>query len=115
MGLDEEDINEYLNSISSDVWLNKIDKYISKKINSNHNLSGVNLKQKIYQDLIKKGFNNEDIKAIIDEYDFKDDNKIIEKEYQKIKNKLSKKFSGEELNYHIKLHLIKKGFKKDLE
>ena len=115
MGLNDIEIDEYINSIETDIWLDKINKYILKKINSNHNLSGLNLKHKIYQDLMIRGFKKEDINTIINEFDFKDDIKIIEKEYQKIKNKLSKKYSGEELEYRIKIYLIKKGFKKDLE
>lgn len=115
LGFKDEDVSKYLKDINNEIWLNKIDKYISKKINSNHNLSGINLKQKIYQDLVIKGFYKEDINNIINEYEFIDNKNILEKEYNKIKTKLSKKYSGEELEYRIKIYLIKKGFKKDLD
>ena len=69
------------------------------------------MKQKIIQELQNKGFYKEHIMAIIDEFDFNDDLKIKEKEYNKLKNKLSKKYSGEELEYKIKIGLLKKGFK----
>ena len=58
-----------------------------------------------------KGFYKEDINTIINEYEFNDNNLIKEKEYNKLKKKLSKKYSGEELEYRIKLGLLKKGFR----
>lgn len=115
LGFKEDEITNYLNTIDNEIWLNKINKYISKKVNSNHNLSGISLKQKIYQELINKGFYKEDINMIICEFDFFDNKDIYEKEYLKQKNKLSKKYSGEELEYKIKIALYKKGFKKDLD
>ena len=69
------------------------------------------LKQKIVRDLINKGFYKEDINIIINEFEFNDNSLIREKEYQKQKNKLSKKYSGAELEYRIKMNLLKKGFK----
>jgi len=111
LGFNDDIILNYLNSFDIDIWLNKINKYVLKKINSNHNLSGIMLKQKIFNDLQKKGFYKEHINTIINEFDFDDNEVIKEKEYNKLKNKLSKKYSGEELEYRIKIGLIKKGFK----
>jgi len=111
LGFKDEEIISYLNTFDETIWLNKINKYILKKLNSNHNLSGYILKQKIIQELLNKGFYKEDINLIISEFEFEDNLDIYEKEYQKLKNKLSKKYSGEELDYHIKISLIKKGFK----
>lgn len=111
LGFNEDDILNYLNTFDNELWLNKIDKYISKKINNNHNLSGMMLKQKIIQELINKGFYKEDINSIIDNFTFEDNNDIKEKEYNKLKIKLSKKYSGEELEYRIKIGLLKKGYK----
>ena len=110
LGFDLNIINNYLNKIDEDIWIEKIEKYIKKKIDVNHNLSGIVLKQKIISDLISKGFFKETIDNIIDTYEFNDDDKIYEKEYNKIKNKLSKKYSGEELEYHLRMNLYKKGF-----
>lgn len=114
LGFKEEEILNYLNSLEKDIWLNKINKYLLKKINSNHNLSGIVLKQKLLEDLQHKGFFKEDINMIIAEFDFPDNNLIREKEYIKLKNKLSKKYSGEELEYRIKISLMKKGFKNNI-
>lgn len=104
-------INKYLDNFDSDIWLQKIRKIINKKIASNHNLSGMILKKKIISELISKGFINEQISLVIEEFSFNDNNYIKEKEYNKIKNKLSKKYNKEELEYHINIELKKKGFK----
>lgn len=112
LGFKEKIILDYLNSFDVEIWLEKINKYILKKVNSNHNLSGLILKQKIMQDLQNRGFYKEHINLIINEFDFNDDSDIYIKEYNKLKNKLSRKYSGDELDYKIKLGLMKKGFKK---
>jgi len=111
LGFKDEEINNYLDTIDNEVWLNKINKYVIKKLKSNHNLSGNLLKQKLIKDLQIKGFNKIDINTIINEFEFIDDLEIKEKEYTKLKNKLSKKYNGEELEYRIKIGLMKKGFK----
>ncbi len=110
LGFKENEINNYLNNFSKDIWYDKINKYITKKISSNHNLSGLGLKNKLMQDLITKGFLKEDINFIIKEYNFNDNKEIYEKEYNKLKTKLSKKYEGEELEYRIKMKLRQKGF-----
>ena len=111
IGFNIEDINNYLNNIDNNIWINKINKYIVKKINSNHNLSGIMLKQKILNELINKGFYKEDINNCLENFEFDDNSSIKEKEYNKLKNKLSKKYDKEELEYQIKIRLLKKGFK----
>ena len=112
LGFREDDVNNYLESLDNDIWLNKIRKYLTKKINSNNKLSGSNLKIKLITDLQNKGFYKEDIISIISEFTFVDDQNIYAKEYEKVKKKLSKKYSGSELEYQIKNKMYQKGFKK---
>ena len=112
LGFKEVDILNYLNTFEDEIFLNKIDKYINKRITTNHNMSSCNLKQKIIGELVNKGFYKEDINNILDRYDIQDDKIIYEKEYNKIKNKLSRKYSGEELDKQIKIKLYQKGFKR---
>lgn len=114
-GYKNEEVTNYLDTIDKCIWDNKINKFISKKIQSNHKLSGQILKQKIYQDLLLKGFEKQSINNNIEDFEFDDDKAIYEKEYSKIKNKLSKKYSNDELIYRINIELRKKGFKKDLD
>ena len=112
-GFKEDDILEYLNTIDNNIWLEKINKYVTKRIDSNHNLSGLLLKQKIVKDLLNKGFYIEDINEIINTYDFYDNDEIYQKEYTKIKKRLIKKYDDSKLDYYIKMELLKKGFKKN--
>ncbi len=111
LGFEKSQINNYLQTIDENIWLNKINKYIKKKLEVNHNLSANNLKQKIINDLYKRGFYKEDIINILSSYEIKDSDEIKNKEYEKLKIKLSKKYSGKELEERIKLGLLKKGFK----
>lgn len=109
-GFLEEQILPYIDVIEHDVWLDKINKYVVKKINSNHNLSGYVLKNKVIMELVNKGFFKEDIMVIIENCDFYDHEEVYNKEYQKLYRKLSKKYSDELLDKQIKYHLYKKGF-----
>ena len=111
-GFYKEDILNYLNTFSTDTWRTKINNYIKKKINSNHNLSNYMLQQKIIKDLSNKGFYKEDILNILEEYSFPSENMIYEKEYEKLKNKYQKKYSGNDLENKIKATLYQKGFRK---
>ena len=113
LGFKDDEILNYLDTFDNELWLNKINKYALKKVNSNHNLSGLILKKKLMQDLQNKGFYKDHINTILNEFNFNDDQDIYEKEYQKQKKKLSRKYSGEELEYRIKINLLKKGFKRE--
>lgn len=112
LGFNNNDILEYLDSLSFDIWYQKINKYVRKKIDANHNLSALILKQKIIQDLISKGFKTDIINDVISNYSFVDNKDIYEREYEKLKMKLSKKYSDNELEYRLKAAMIKKGFYK---
>ena len=68
------------------------------------------MKQKLLNDLINKGYYREDIISILNNINI-DDEKIKYLEYQKLYNKLSKKYSGSELSYKIKQKLYQKGFR----
>ncbi len=111
LGFDDISINNYLMTIEDDIWFNKLRKYIQKKINNNKNLSAKMFKLKLTNDLKNKGFYLEQINEVLNEFSFQDDLEIYEKEYQKIKNKLSKKYNGEELDYQVKIKMFQKGFK----
>ena len=111
LDIKEEDILEYLNTFDNSIWLNKLDKIIKKKINSNHNLSGSILKQKLINYLHHEGYSDRDINIVINKYDFQDNKDIYNKEYYKLEKKYSRKYSGEELDLRIKKALRLKGFK----
>ncbi len=110
LGFKEIEINNYLDTFSNEVWLEKIEKHIKKAIKNNRNYSSLFLKNKITNDLIKKGFLKSQINTIINEYEFSDNLDIYNKEYNKLKNKLSSKYQGRDLELQIKMRLKKKGF-----
>ena len=111
LGFNDELIDEKLSLVDNNIWNTKINKYIQKKINTNHNLSSIMLINKIKNELITKGFYIENINEELKKYNFSDDVKILKREYEKAKKKFSKKYKEEELDIVIKKHLCKKGFK----
>lgn len=110
LGFREDEVNPYLDKIDEDVWINKIDKLILKKINANHQYGNNRLKEKIVYDIGNMGFYKSIIIDRLDRVEFKDTDVILEKEYNKVLNKLSKKYEGSCLDYQIKIKLMQKGF-----
>lgn len=110
LGLKEDVVEDSLNKIPDEVWTEKLDRYIAKKIKLNHNSSSNVLKLKITNDLINLGYEKESILSILEKYEV-DETDILKKEYQKAKSSLAKKYTGYELNNKIKERLYRKGFK----
>lgn len=108
--LNEEKIDAYLEEINEDIWKEKIEKIVNKKISGNHKYGNKYLKQKLKQDLIKMGYPIELVTKVLEKIDFKEENENLEKEYAKEYKKLSKKYEGKELEYKIRINLYKKGF-----
>ena len=107
----EEYIKDAINNIDIKIINSKIDKIISKKINTNTKYTPYILKQKILTYLINLGYSREDI---IDRLDtIKIETKDMTKEIEKIYNKLSKKYSDKELTYKLKNKLYLKGYTKE--
>jgi regulatory protein len=50
------------------------------------------------------------IEEIIKSKDFKENDMLVQKEYDKLYRKLSKKYDGSELTYQIRQKLFQKGF-----
>lgn len=109
-GFNEKVIYEYLDIFDDELWTSRVKKIIEKKIKSNHKYSSSILKQTIKKELIQKGYNS--FLDLVNDITFNDDN-IYEKEYQKVYEKLSKKYNGEELKFKIKQKMYSKGFFKE--
>lgn len=107
--IDEAIIDEELSNIDEDILIDKVLKYMKKKFSSNTKYSKYQLKQKITLDLINLGYDKDLIDSLIDNFDY-EENDLLEKEYDKLYNKLSKKYDGYELNNKIKQKLYSKGF-----
>lgn len=90
----------------------KLTKLILKKIKSNRNKSNYMLKQKIIIDMINLGYEKEMIIDILEEH-ISNDSTVINDEYKKLYNRLSRKYDGEELKKMIINKLMQKGFRKE--
>ncbi len=110
LGFRDELAAKGLGRINDDVWKEKIDKYITKKLKTQTNLSAIMFKQKLITELINKGHYKDLITELIDNYEFKNSREALVKEYNKIKNKLVTKYEGYELRFHLKAKLFNKGF-----
>lgn len=107
LGYNENDFKEYLYSFN---WDEKINKLLDKKIKLNHKLSNNMFKIKLLNDLVKLGYQKSSVMMVLDNMIFSDDYKILEYELNKIKNKYSVKYSGNELEYKVINYFFKKGF-----
>ena len=110
LGYEYSEIEERLNKIDDSIWLDKVSRLVDKKIKINHSYGSYKLKEKILYDLSNIGYYKWMIEEIINQYEFTDDLELIKKEYNKIYNKLKKKYDGSELNYQVKMKLLQKGF-----
>lgn len=109
-GIDPNDYLEALEEYTPFLEKEKIEKLISKKISSNHNKSSKVLKQKLGLYLINNGFHQDIISEVLNSTTIEDNDLILKKEYQKYYNKLSKKYSGKELEYRLKQKMYSLGF-----
>ena len=109
LGFNDEEVLEYLNKIPDQVWQDKLNKLITKKIKLNSKYSGKKLLEKLEYDLMNLGYHKEMINNSLHEYTF-NDNDLLLKEFTKLKVKLSKKYEGKELQFQIKNKLLLKGF-----
>lgn len=110
LGYDEDDIKESIESIDNDIWLDKVQKIVNKKIKSNRNLGSNKLKEKLVYDLSNMGYYKWMIEDIIHSTEFSSDSNILEKEYNKLYARLSRKFDGSSIDYQIRMKLLQKGF-----
>ena len=108
----DEVINEYISKIDDKDIYEKLSKLIVKKINSNHNKSNYQLKQKIVNEMINLGYSKDMIIEILDD-NLKNNSSVINSEYNKLYRKLSNKYDDEELERHIRNKLFQKGFSSD--
>jgi len=68
------------------------------------------LKNKITTSLYDDGYDKTMIIDVLNNIDIDIDSSIINKEYEKLYNKLSKKYEGSALEYQLKIKLKAKGF-----
>lgn len=110
--LDKSLVQKYISEIDLDEIKEKLEKLIDKKIKTIKNCSGYILKQKVSSYFINLGYSKEMIDEILESKEFNNDNIGI-KEYTRLYNKYSKKYSGYELDNVLRQKLYTKGFNYD--
>lgn len=107
--IDEKVISKYLVEFTEKMQRDKINKYINKMIKSNKNSLYV-FKNKLLINLINLGYEKEIIDDCINGIKIDNEISLKEKERIKLRNKLSRKYSGNELERKINEKLYQKGF-----
>jgi len=112
--IDDKIIIVYLDKITYDVWIDRINKYIDKKKKINHASESI-FKKHMLSDLHNLGYSSDMINECINCIKIEDHDDLV-KEYNKVKTKLEKKYSDNELKYKIKQKLYSKGYRiEDIE
>lgn len=109
-GADSQLIEQKIELFTKELQLEKINKIITKMINTNRNKSIYMLKNKIIDYITNLGYEKSNILEILNELELSDSKDIVQKEHDKIYKKLSKKYSGKELEYKIKQKMYALGF-----
>ena len=107
--IEEDIIDRYIDEIDYKVIYDKLKSQIISKINLNKS-SRMFLYNKLLLTYKEKGYDINMIIEIFNKYYKENKNNYI-KEYTKIKTKLEKKYTGNELEYKIKQKLYQKGYK----
>lgn len=103
-------VSEVLEQYDIETQNDKIRKIVDKQMRSNHSKGNIYLKRKLVTDLVSQGFDRELVNGVVNNTNFLDDSQIRDREYSKLKAKLSRKYSGKELEYKIKERMALKGF-----
>ena len=111
--LEELDINssiyaEYLSKYN-DIWKDRINKYSNKNLKVNKK-STYYFKSKMLMNLINLGYEKEMINDCLNKVSIDNLDELKEKEKEKIRRKLERKYTGDELERKIKEKLFQKGF-----
>ncbi len=108
-GIDKSIIYDEIDVFDEEIQKEKINKIIKISIKSNRTRGGMVLKNKIVNDLVNNGYSYEVIQKVINNYEFGNDSAVAKREYDKLYKRLSRKYSGRELEYKIKEKLYQKG------
>ena len=107
---DKDMVKEKLSEINEEIWHNKLIKIINKKVISNKKDSQNKIKVYVLYYCLNVGYEIVDILNILDEVSMPNNFNALEKEVKKLSKKLANKYEEKDLNYQIKIRLLKKGF-----
>ena len=108
-GVSSSIITEEISIFTKEEQVPKIEKVANRLIRSNRSRGGFVLRKKIVHDLQTLGYDISIIDEVLGWLDFGDTKDIAKKEYDKLYRRLSRKYSGRELEYKIKEKLYQKG------
>lgn len=107
--IDESFIEDALGELEQSDIEETLDKIIQKKWNTNRRYSEYQWKEKVLLELVQKGYPRSMVQEHLEHFSC-DDYAMIEKEYERQKKKLGKKYQGKDLIYQIKGKLYQKGY-----
>jgi regulatory protein len=110
LGFSLDQITPVLDNIDNNIWLEKLEKIITKKVKSNNKDSERKLKERILYSCLNDGFSKSDITSILNNIEIPKNKELILKETEKTYKKLIKKYQDSELYYQLKGKLLSKGF-----
>lgn len=109
LGFKLEEINPSLEKVDKEIYLEKIKKYVDKKVKVNKK-SVTELKRKVSVDLVGKGFKKEDVLNYIGSLDLSENEIEIEKLVNKLYQKYRKKYDEYQTLNKIRSYLYSKGY-----
>ena len=110
LGINSNSINNALELFDYDLQKEKVTKMAKKLVEVNRNKSAALLKNKIITYLVNLGYDKSVITSVLSTIEIKNDKDIAKKEYEKIYNKLSRKYSGSDLEFRVKQKMYALGF-----
>lgn len=108
-GVSLDIVLEELEIFTKEEQVLRIEKVAGRLIKSNRTRGGVVLRKKIIHDLQNLGYSVSLIDEVLSRLDFGNTKDIAKKEAEKLYRRLSKKYSGKELEFKIKEKLYQKG------
>lgn len=109
LDIDESIIGEELSKVDDTILNSNLNKIIETKIKHNKKYSNNELRMRITSEMVERGYDKALVINII-ENNLTTDTDILDKEFDKIYNKLSKKYQGKELIIKLKQKLYSRGF-----
>ncbi len=112
-GIDTKSSKEAMAQFSLDIQKEKITKIIQKERKTNRTKSNSVLNQKIVLHLVNLGYDRSLVLSLLEsnnEVDVEKEKELATREYQKLYQKLSRKYEGRELELKIRQKMYQKGF-----
>lgn len=110
LGFNDDEIKPFIDNISDDIWLGKVERLVNKKVKANHQYGINKLREKIFYDISNLGFPKWMIEEKVNDLEIDNSDSILDREFNKLYSKLSRKFEGNELFFQIKVKLLQRGF-----